>query len=215
MLALCSAMLMGCQAHDGSVASPEQGRRYSRILVFPFINVAEVFGIDQTVQGPLSGKVFVTFQMDPRAEQYMTSEATRQLARRISPESVIVAHDIEPGMNVMPGAQHRRQLISRLRKAGRQYGADAVLIGYLYGFKERVGGNYGVDSPAKISFELNLIGAANGNLVWQNQYTETQKALNENLFQLGKFIQRKGRWITAQEMAAYALEEMFRMAGAF
>lgn len=177
--------------------------------------MAAAHGHDQTVQGPLSGKIFVTGTVEAQAPQYLSSEASRLLARRIAPGSVIAAQDAVP---ILGGVHQPRQLVKRLsalQEMGRKYGADAVLIGFLYEFTERVGGNYGVEQPARVSFEINLVSVTTGRLVWQRRYTETQQTLNENLFELKKFIQRKGRWITAREMVTHAINEMFSTAEIF
>jgi hypothetical protein len=50
-----------------------------------------------------------------------------------------------------------------------------------------------------------------GRVIWSGHFDETQQALNENLFQLGKFIKRKARWVTAQEIAVSALENLFEL----
>jgi hypothetical protein len=55
-----------------------------------------------------------------------------------------------------------------------------------------------------------LVSVESGRLLWQPKFSETQEPLNQNLFELGKFIQRKGRWVTAREMATQALKEMLQ-----
>jgi hypothetical protein len=133
----------------------------------------------------------------------------------MSSEAVVASRDNTPAMGVVIGASQHQELVDKLCQAGRQYGADAVLIGYLYEYQERIGSDYGVESPARVCFELNLISVADGRLVWQDWYRETQQALNENLFHLGKFLQRKGRWITVEQMAAEAMQNMMAKADVF
>lgn len=212
---LACAILTGCRSNGGEVDSTPPRIMYSRILLFPFQDMAAVHGIDQTVQGPLSGKVFVTGIVEPKAAGYMSAETSRRLSRHIDTGSVIIARDDIPVIGVLHQPQHLAKLLSLYQEAGRSQHADAVMVGYLYEFIERVGGNYGVEQPARISFELNLVSVASGRLVWQNRFIETQQALNENLFDLGKFIQRKGRWITAREMSARAIKDMLRTADVF
>lgn len=212
---LVCAILSGCRSGIGKADSSPPRTVYSRILLFPFQDMAAAHGIDQTVQGPLSGKVFVTGIVEPKAAGYISAETSRRLARHLDTGSVIIAREDIPVMGVLHQPQHLAKLLSLYQEAGRRQHADAVMVGYLYEFIERVGGNYGVEKPARISFELNLVSVASGRLVWQNRFIETQQALNENLFDLGKFIQRKGRWITAREMSAQAIEDMFTAADVF
>ena len=53
-----------------------------------------------------------------------------------------------------------------------------------------------------------MIDTANERLIWSDEFQETQRSLGENLLLLGKFIRRKGRWISAAEMASGGLKEM-------
>jgi hypothetical protein len=212
---LSCAMIIGCRSSGGEADSSPPRTAYSRILLFPFQDMTAVHGIDQTVQGPLSGKVFVTGIVEPKAAGYMSAETSRRLSRHLYAGSVIIAQDDIPVMGVLHQPQHLANLLSLYQEAGKRQHADAVMVGYLYEFIERVGGNYGIEQPARISFELNLVSVTSGRLVWQNRFIETQQALNENLLDLGKFIQRKGRWITAREMSAQAIEDIFTAADVF
>jgi hypothetical protein len=45
-------------------------------------------------------------------------------------------------------------------------------------------------------------------LIWQGSYSEIQKPLTDDLLRINKFLQRRGRWITAKEMMAQAIDEM-------
>jgi hypothetical protein len=176
---------------------------FSNILVYPFQNMTALYGGLQTVRSPISGKIFMTGDVESHAADFMTLELMRVLSRKPSIRSTIYS-----GKSSEVGQD--QDLIDRLQQTGRLNHSDALLIGYLYVFEERVGGNYGVEHPARVSFELNLIEVHSGRLAWQRSFIETQQALNENLFELKKFIQRKGRWVTAREMAVHALEEMLR-----
>jgi hypothetical protein len=83
-----------------------------------------------------------------------------------------------------------------------------VLAGYLYTFEDRRGGDYGVESPASIAFELVLIQVSTGQLIWRKRYDEQQQPLSNNLMAIGRFFKRKGRWVAALEMARQAIDEM-------
>ena len=101
-------------------------------------------------------------------------------------------------------SEHRGQLL----EAGRNAQADAVLKGYIYRFIQRRGGPYAAGSPASVAFSLHLVGVAGGSDLWHGYVDETQTALSDNLFTLKAFINRKGRWITAEELARSGLENI-------
>ena len=98
--------------------------------------------------------------------------------------------------------------IGKFQQIGQAFSADAVLVGYLYRWKERVGSEHAVDQPASIAFELSLIRPEDGAILWREKFDKTQKALSENLLEWGTFIKGRGRWMTAEKLAELGLENM-------
>ncbi len=92
--------------------------------------------------------------------------------------------------------------------AGRAAKTDLVLAGYIFRFKQRIGTHYSVQSPASVAFGIHLINVADGSSIWYGHYDETQQSLSENLFRLRLFFKRKLQWITAEDMAIAALDEL-------
>lgn len=90
---------------------------------------------------------------------------------------------------------------SRAKKLGDLVYADAVVAGRLLRFRERVGEEWGIQSPASVAFVIDLWDVKRGDLIWSGQFDETQKPLSQNIFALGEFTQRGGRWLTAEELA--------------
>jgi hypothetical protein len=80
----------------------------------------------------------------------------------------------------------------------------------LYTFRNRSGGDFGVERPSHVEFELLLMQTMSGRIVWQRSFKEIQKSLSEDLLQLKSFIKRKGKWVSAHEMAKGALKEMLQ-----
>ncbi|MBI2988715.1 MAG: hypothetical protein HYY45_18280 [Deltaproteobacteria bacterium] len=89
----------------------------------------------------------------------------------------------------------------RARRVGEMVFADAVLTGRLLRYRERVGEEWGIKSPASVAFVLELWDVRRGDLIWSGRFDETQKPLSQNLFAIGEFTQRGGRWLTAEELA--------------
>lgn len=78
----------------------------------------------------------------------------------------------------------------------------------LFRFDERQGDRFGVNRPASVGFRLDLIRAADGKILWSQNYLETQKSLSEDLFSADRFFERRGQWVTADELARSALDRM-------
>ncbi len=86
----------------------------------------------------------------------------------------------------------------------KQLKADASLIGQVRVYRERVGGRFGASPPATVGFEAKVV-AADGQVLWEGNYYEKQRPMTEDLM---GFIQRRGVFVTAEELAAYGVEHM-------
>ncbi len=180
------------------------------ILVLPFYDMVRIFGPDTGVRGPFSDQIFVTGATDPLVTDFLTQDLITLIRRqhpdlRITPGASRV-FDLAP----QTGEALDQQRISALREAGRQQSADAVMVGFVYDYQDRQGGALGVREPSRVAFELNLIGVTSGRLLWQRQFQEVQKPLNENLLLLPKFLRRGGRWVPVREMAREAMQQMLK-----
>jgi hypothetical protein len=97
--------------------------------------------------------------------------------------------------SVPPGGDN-----TRLRKIGEMVYADAVIVGRMQRYRERVGDEWGAKSPASVAFVLDLIDVRRGDVIWTARFDETQKALSENIFALWDISQRGIRWLSAEQL---------------
>ncbi|HWR05016.1 MAG TPA: hypothetical protein VN419_13510 [Humidesulfovibrio sp.] len=92
---------------------------------------------------------------------------------------------------------------------GRCLPADFILVPQVLGWKELEGGG----NPAAVVMDLYLIDVKGQRLVSRYHYDETQKALTDNLLDLGKFVKRKGEWVNADVLAKEGIEAGLREMG--
>jgi TolB-like protein len=134
-------------------------------------------------------------------------------AERMAPENL--AHFLYSALAALPiwqivsesevrevgGAMAPTSEPNRLRRIGEMVYADAVMIGRVQRYRERVGDEWGARSPASVAFSVDLIDVRRGDVVWSARFDETQKSLSESLFSLGDVGQRGVRWLTADQLA--------------
>jgi len=89
---------------------------------------------------------------------------------------------------------------ARLRKIGEMVYADAVIVGRMQRYRERVGDEWGAKSPASVAFVLDLIDVRRGDVIWSARFDETQKPLSENIFAIWDISQRGIRWLSAEQL---------------
>lgn len=94
-----------------------------------------------------------------------------------------------------------------IKAVSKDLGCETVLLTTVNRFKQRQGGEMAVDAPASTSFDLKLVDTADGRVIWNSSFSETQEALLENLFSLKKAEKRGLRWITVEELAEAGMKE--------
>ncbi len=102
----------------------------------------------------------------------------------------------------------KRQIKEKFTEKGMGYGEGKEKKTYIsvliYKFIERKGGNFAVEKPAGVGFHMHLM---EDNAVQQVfVFDEDQQALSENVLNLGKFLRRGGRWVTADELSAEGID---------
>ncbi len=85
--------------------------------------------------------------------------------------------------------------------AGKSLGVDAVMTGVISEYTERKGSGIGVESPAGVTFSVEVLDTKTGKLLWETYFNETQRPLFQNVLEIEKFFKRGGKWITADELA--------------
>ncbi|MFZ7126362.1 MAG: hypothetical protein ACOWWM_09455 [Desulfobacterales bacterium] len=208
MVCMAAALLAAaCVSHVDVTPRPEV-KGDERLLVLPFVDMAMLHGENAVVRSPVTGKVFETGPVEEDASGVLNEHLLSQVRSRtgFNPVPVTEAGDLLASLRDMreSGQSEIRALVS----AGRSARADLVMAGYLYRFKRRIGGNFSVESPASVAFELHLIQVEDGQVLWTGTFDETQKSLSENLMELGTFIRRGAKWVTAEQLALPAIDDM-------
>lgn len=181
--------------------------KYQQVALLPIANAAALYGEGKQVRNPLTAKVFTTGVVPDEAPQVLTSILWEQLAAKTTTRIIPPEQSVGERAGLISEATvfSERRMVAEL---GRRQGANAVLMGTLYRFRERLGMTYSADTPAAVTLDLQLLDVASGRVVWWRSFDEVQQPLSENLFKLGTFIKDKGRWLTAAQMGARALDEM-------
>jgi hypothetical protein len=167
---------------------PEVRRSDMGIAVSPNIDHA----VRQTVIVPIEAGDIVTQLLWNRLQ-------ARQGVTVLSPNEVAKAIG-STAMSQPPASQLPAVMVAKQLKA------DASLIGQVLVYQERVGGRFGASPAATVGFEAKVI-AADGQVLWEGNYYEKQRPMNEDVM---GFIQRRGMFVTAEELAAYGVEHMLQ-----
>lgn len=219
-LPVACAALDGCGPSKVSVkASPDLEKyRVQTIAVVPFdaLTTPQVVdpleprfqvpagakGSDISVAVPPSGETASrpTAVVPPSA----TEKVTRLIWNRLRARKTLLVLSLEEADKAAKELSEKHEHLSREALAQRlaeRMSADAALVGRVLVYKEREGSRLGAD-PAAVGFEMKLV-ARDGTVLWEGNYYEKQRPMNEDLI---GFIQRKGAFVTADELAAYGAD---------
>lgn len=84
---------------------------------------------------------------------------------------------------------------------GRCIPADYLLVPHLLEWRERQGGQWGVEEAARVAFDLYLLDVRDSEIAERFHFIQKQQPLTENLLTFSRFLKRHGRWIPAETLA--------------
>jgi|SRR5581483_9649867 len=152
--------------------------------------------IDRVAVMPIVAAVpFGGDPLAPGAADVITADAYQQAsgAWKVVPQNQVM----RAVANVPSGVS----LDDAALQVGQAVGADAVLYGTVERYVERVGVGYAADKPASVAFSLKLVDMKSKQVVWTGRFSKTQQPLSSNIFNLPTFLENKGQWVKANELA--------------
>ncbi|MDY6989175.1 MAG: hypothetical protein SWQ30_14080 [Thermodesulfobacteriota bacterium] len=208
LLVLAGSFLLGCVSGQGvSRRQTEQVRDIKTVLVLPFQAATEYYDTGATVRCFECEYFVQTGTIEAGADTFM-NEALVAFVASQTPYTPIPFWTARGVTSKMPSQDLRGADRSLLIQMGESLGADAVISGTIYRFRERAGTSLSVKTPASVAFAMELIRVSDGRTLWGRAFDETQRSLDENLLNLGSFLKRGGEWLTAEELAAAGFKEV-------
>jgi len=211
MIFFSSIFLFSCAPQSPTMTLAGADGQYTRIAVMPFQNTTpedvaskvlfhDTGMVDQEDANTAENIVATSFidrlSQNEKIDVIPVAD-TRKLYRRITTERM--------SEGTSSGTEK-----DRIMRIGEELKADAIVVGYIYRFRERDGTPYAVQKPASVAYEIKLLDGKTGAPVWHGTFDKTQRSLMENLFQLPAFIRGKGQWVTVKELTDEGMEQLFQ-----
>lgn len=205
-LLLCLAPF--CLAAESATAAI-QASEIQQLAVMPFITVSDSAQhnkeLNKTLDCQLVGLCYLDRDVLTQSEETLTGQLSEELvnyyADALLPQPLVTEHYLQQAKDPQ---ETPRELAIRL---GQDLAADHVMVGLIWQYRQRVGGALSADSPASVAFSLFLVDVANKNLVWEGQFEKTQRALSDNLFDAALFFTSGVKWLSAEELSQYGMEQ--------
>jgi hypothetical protein len=210
-LGLILPIFMGCHHREDSGAPLPEGKTvFDRIAVAPFQQVAPEESPGGAFQCPLCGVTFNATASPGNPEKVLEKLFVEQLGKERPKVTVIAGERVAGVYRRISSDSLTISAREVLRQMGSELGAEGVVAGYLYRYRERKGVSYTVEQPASVAFEIHLLRVSDGALVWRGSFDKTQSSLMEDLFQFSSFFRGKGKWVTAEELTGEGVEQVFK-----
>ena len=205
LLLICITFLISGCTRD--VVQPIPNKH--SIAVMPFIKGRDPQNLANTLSCPFERFCYEDDALEPEADQIMTRMVYEKLVSQLNDRVFPLKKTRETYEALLfdrPGATP----LDIARDLGQEVGADYVLVGNIWRYRERQGSSLGVAKPASVAFSLYLVNTENGKMIWEDRFNETQQSLSENLLKAPEWFKRGGTWLKAKELARHGLEDLLR-----
>jgi hypothetical protein len=204
-------MVIGCHYREDSGVPLQEGKIvFDRIVVAPFQQVAPEGSLGVAFRCPLCGMIFNAAGSPGNPEKILETLFIEQLDKKRPKGPVITGERVAGVFRRISADSLTISLREVLREMGNELGAEGVVAGYVYRYRERKGVSYTVEQPASVAFEIHLLRVSDGALVWRGSFDKTQSSLMENLLQFASFFRGKGKWVTAEELTGEGVEQVLK-----
>ncbi|MBU2054566.1 MAG: hypothetical protein KJ936_07705 [Proteobacteria bacterium] len=205
-------VVAGCHYREEAVIAVPEGKVvFDRIAVIPFRQIVPEDARSGAVSCPLCGLMVDAVPSPGSPETLLESLFLKQLDKKSKHQFGLIAGERVAGVfRRISATSLKAPLRQVIREVGSELGAEGVVSGYVYRFRERKGVSYAVEQPASVAFEIHLLRVSDGALVWKGYFDRTQSSLMEDLLQVSSFYRGRGRWVTAEELAEEGLEQIMK-----
>ncbi len=135
--------------------------------------------------------------------EYFYFSLKQKLDNKLLVEYSKISREFDLLRNKKPDYSYN-QLLNEISKSNN---AEFYISGFIKEYKERVGSDLGVSSPASVDIEIELVNVKTGQIIWSYRFNQSQLPLLYDISRIKKFIKRKGKWITADSLLKEGLDE--------
>lgn len=223
MAAGLALLIVGCSGAKVTTKSSNELPRYQiqTLALVPFTSLKTPQLHDQrnsyfsTPEGALGSDISIAVPPDAEAPSRQTATVPDYAADKVT-QFFWKRLRAKEGVRVLPPGEMAKVTIAAAEATkstpemaaanlAKRLKADAVLVGQVLVFQERVGSRMGASPAAAVGFEVKVV-AADGQVLWVGNYYERQRPMSEDFM---GFIHRWA-FVTADELAQYGVDEVMK-----
>ncbi len=207
-LLILFVFISGCASGPARATFPKNENQPVKIALLSFKRVPPDESL-RTVVCPLTGMIYRSCDSPAGTEQ----DLEKYFLEGLEPpyhRNLIPAERADGIYRRISSASFKTSQAQILKSLGEELNADAVLTGYLFCYRERVGYNYAAEKPASVAFGIYLVRVSDGTFIWKGVFDKTQKSLFEDVLQIKSFVREGGKWVPADVLLREGVEEVLK-----
>jgi hypothetical protein len=208
--ALALALLLGvCPGFAEQTDPAIPSVTVEKIGVMPFFKGSFGSSITESLVCPVCELVYDPQTLSPDCDKVLTQYVQEALEKkhgdRVTPQPLVAKTYAQ-----LPFDDRRDTPLALSQRVGKLLGANLMAVGSVWRYRERKGGAGAVASPASVAFVLHLVDVESGKILWSKSFVETQRSLSENILNVKAFFDQGAKWLTADELASYGVQEILK-----
>jgi len=185
------------------------GVRLEKVGVMPFLKGRHPTNVKENLNCSLCRLAFDPDSVAMGAESTLTRYVHNTVYNRFE-DRVIPMERVMSAYEAIPKDDERDTPLTLARKVGQALGSNLMMLGTVWRFRDKTGSSASSMNPASVAFDIYLVDVRTGEMLWMGNYEETQRALSENIWDANLFFSRGAKWLSANELAQYGVQEVLR-----
>jgi len=183
--------------------------QWEKIGVLPFFKGRQSADTGETLTCYICELSFKSENIKDGADRAITSYVQEALERRYR-DKVIAFDEVSRVYQEIPRDDTKDTPRSLAQKAGEALGTDLMIAGTVWRYTDRIQEPMGPGRGASVAFDMYLIEVSGAKTVWKKRFDETQRPLTKDIRGAKVLIKKGVRWLSADELARYRVEEVFK-----
>jgi len=183
--------------------------QWKKIGVMPFFKGRRSADTGETLTCPICELSFKPENIKDGADRAITSYVQEALERRYR-DKLIAFDEVSRVYQKIPRDDTKDTPRSLAQKAGEALGADLMIAGTVWRYRDRIQEPMGPGRGASVTFDMYLMEIQSGRAVLKAKFDETQRPLTKDIRGAKGLIKKGARWLSADELARYGVEEVFK-----
>ena len=184
-----------------------------RVGIMPFLAGKYHTGMDEIVEKTISCSIsqlcFEPQDIKPGAERKLTSLVRQFMETRLDPGVMLPAAASEGAYGSFARDENKDTLRTLAVLFGEETGADYVLVGTVWRYRDRNRETSAYERAASVAFVVYLVSVPDGKRIWRGYYDESQGALTDDLANAPLFFKGGAKWLTGDEIARIGVKSVF------